>query len=177
VLTCQLYLLTRRQRSFLDRIRPSRIGMTGIIVGAALFAQFYYFGTTDRWYAVEHFTYGAFVVNLHLNFLFAPCCYLVIFSLACGGWRPARLLGSRPARFFGDISYSSYLSHEFYIDKLYRLGLLSWGIASYLIVLLAAVYATSWVLYSLVEVPAKRSLRSVSKIWLSPARVPTSSGR
>jgi peptidoglycan/LPS O-acetylase OafA/YrhL len=159
VLTCQLFLLSRRQRSVLDQVRPAALGMIGIAVMAMLYAQFRYFGETDPWKAIGHFTYGAFIVNLHMNFLFAPCCYVLIFSLACGGWGLARVLSSRPARFFGDISYSTYLAHPQIMLKLQQLGVESFGTVPYLVTLLASAYAISFILYSVIEMPAKRALR------------------
>ncbi|HWB48167.1 MAG TPA: acyltransferase [Stellaceae bacterium] len=161
VLTCQLFLLSRRQRSLLDRVRPAALGLVGIAVMAVLYAQFRYFGEHDPWYAADHFTYGAFIVNLHQNFLFAPCCYALIFSLACGGWALARALSSRPALFCGDVSYSTYLSHEMVLAKLHQLGVDASATVPYLAVLLAIVYVVSWLLYSLVEMPAKGLLRTL----------------
>ena len=175
VLTCQLFRLSRRQRSGLDRVSSAALGIIGIVVMAVLYAQFRYFGENDPWKAVDHFTYGAFIVNLHQNFLFAPCCYLLIFSLARGGWAMATALSSRPAQFFGDISYSTYLSHPQLMQKLQLLGLESLGTVPYLLVLLAAIYAFSWALYSLIEMPAKRTLRTMFNVWaLRRAAVPAS---
>ena len=175
VLTCQLFRLSRRQHSVLDRVSPAALGIVGIIVMAVLYAQFRYFGEHDRWTAVDHFTYGAFIVNLHQDFLFAPCCYLLIFSLACGGWALATALSSRPARFCGDVSYSTYLSHPQLTQKLQLLGLESLGTVPYLLALLAAIYAFSWLLYSIIEMPAKRKLRTLfsARAWRRAA-VPAS---
>ncbi|HTQ33915.1 MAG TPA: acyltransferase [Stellaceae bacterium] len=166
VLTCQLFRLSRRQDSLIERVSPATLGTVGLAVMAVLYAQFRWFGENDPWKATDHFTYGAFIVNLHMNFLFAPCCYLLIFSLACGGWRLARVLSSRPAQFLGDISYSTYLSHPQVMLKLQQLGFESLGTAPYLAVLLAAVYAISWGLYSVIEMPAKRSLRFLFDMWV-----------
>jgi peptidoglycan/LPS O-acetylase OafA/YrhL len=170
VLTCQLFRLSRQQRSVLDRIPPAAIGIVGIAVMAVLYAQFRYFGGHDSWYAVGHFTYGAFIVNLHQNFLFAPCCYLLIFSLACGGWALARALSSRPALFCGDVSYSTYLSHEMVIAKLGQLGAASIPTVPYLAILMVLVYLLSWLLYSVIEMPAKRVLRTLFNSWWVPRR-------
>jgi peptidoglycan/LPS O-acetylase OafA/YrhL len=165
VLTCQLFLLSRQHPSRIGRVSPALVGTVAIAVMAVLYVQFRYFGETDPWYAIGHFTYGAFIVNLHQNFLFAPCCYALIFSLACGGWRLSRLLASRPAGFLGDISYSTYLSHPLVIDKVERMGLQFTPVALYLLVLFAVIYALSWVLYSLIEMPAKRLLRTIVYNW------------
>jgi hypothetical protein len=175
VLTCQLFRLSRRQRSGLDRVSPAALGIIGIVVMAVLYAQFRYFGENDPWKEVGHFTYGAFIVNLHQDFLFAPCCYLLIFSLACGGSALATALSGRPALFFGDISYSTYLSHPQLTQKLQLLGFESMGTVPYLLALLAAIYAFSWLLYSIIEMPAKRLLRALFSAWaLRRAAVPAS---
>jgi peptidoglycan/LPS O-acetylase OafA/YrhL len=165
VLTCQLYRLSRQQRTVFDRARPALLGLAAIVVMAMLYAQFRYFGEHDPWYAVNHFTYGAFIVNLHQNFLFAPCCFALIFSMACSGWYLARLLSSRAALFCGEISYSTYLSHEMIIAKLHLLGLDAIATVPYLAMLLAVVYVASWLLYRVIEVPAKRALRTLFDNW------------
>ena len=165
VLTCQLFLLNRRQRSVLNRAPVAWLGTVAIVVMAILYAQFRYFGEHDRWLDTGHFTYGAFIVNLHQNFLFAPCCYALIFSLACGGGALARILSSRPALFGGEVSYSTYLSHEMVLAKLGQLGAGAMATVPYLMVLLPIVYAVSWLLYSLVEMPAKRLLRTYFNSW------------
>jgi peptidoglycan/LPS O-acetylase OafA/YrhL len=166
VLTCQLFLLCRGRPSALARISPAVVGTLAIVVMAVLYAQFRYFGEHDPWCAVGHFSYGAFIVNLHQNFLFAPCCYLLIFSLARGGWALATALSSRPAQFCGDVSYSTYLSHEMVIAKLGQLGVSSFATVPYLAILLAVVYLVSWILYSVVEMPAKRMLRTLFNSWV-----------
>jgi peptidoglycan/LPS O-acetylase OafA/YrhL len=176
VLTCQLYLLTRRQRIPIGTIRPAVIGLLGIAVMAVLFAQFRYFGETDPWNAIGHFSYGAFIVNLHQNFLFAPCCYALIFSTATGGWALARALSSRPALFLGDISYSTYLSHQMvaaWLERRLPLDLLP--TLPYLLVMMAVFYLVSWALYAVVEMPAKRLLRTLFNNWaLRRSAVPAS---
>ena len=174
VLTCQLFRLSRQQRSVLDRVPSAALGVAAIAVMAVLYAQFRYFGAHDPWYALDHFTYGAFIVNLHQNFLFAPCCYALIFSLACGDWALSKALSSRPARFCGDVSYSTYLSHEMVIAKLHQLGVDALATGPYLAVLFAIVYVVSWLLYSIVEMPAKRALRTFFDGWARRATVPAS---
>lgn len=160
VLTCQLFRLCRRQTGVLDRVRPALLGTAAIAAMAVLYAQFRYFGEHDPWYAASHFTYGAFIVNLHQNFLFAPCCYALIFALARGGWRLAQALSSRPALFCGEVSYSTYLSHEMVLAKLGQFGAETLPAVPYLALVMAIVYVASWILYSVIEMPAKRMLRS-----------------
>jgi peptidoglycan/LPS O-acetylase OafA/YrhL len=167
VLTCQLYLLVRRQPRLVEQLRPGVTAAAAIGTIAVLFAQFRYFGGHDPWLAVTHFSYGAFIVNLHMNFLFAPACYALIFALALGGSALSRTLASRPACFLGDISYSTYLSHPITDRILLHTGVEIGSALPYLVVMLAIIYALSWALYSLVEVPAKRWLRQL----LSPRRL------
>ena len=171
VLTCQLFLLSRRQRSVLDRVPPAAIGLVAMAMMAVFYVQFRYFGEHDPWNAIGHFTYGAFIVNLHQNFLFAPWCYLLIFSLASGGWGLARWLSSRPARFFGDISYSTYLTHQMVTAWLgQRFAIDTLATAPYLAILALVIYPVSWILYSVIEMPAKRVLRTLFDVWAPPRR-------
>lgn len=175
VLTCQLFLLSRRQRSVLDPVPAAWLGTVAIVVMAILYAQFRYFGEHDRWLDAGHFTYGAFIVNLHHNFLFAPSCYALIFALACGGWALARVLSSRPALFCGEVSYSTYLSHETVLVNLGQLGAAAMAAVPYLVLVMALVYLVSWVLYSVIEMPAKKLLRMLFASWtVRRASVPAS---
>jgi len=77
------------------------------------------------------------------------------------------VLSSRVCRFFGDISYSTYLSHPNAERVLMHTGLVVTAAWARLLVILVIVYAVSWVLYSLIEVPAKRGLRQL----LNPRRL------
>jgi peptidoglycan/LPS O-acetylase OafA/YrhL len=163
VLTCQLFRLVRRKRSFIDGISRGALAWLAIIVMAILFGLFRYFGGHDPWLAIGNHSPGGFIVNLHMNFLFAPACYLLIFSLALGGAAVGWVLSSRPARLLGDISYSTYLSHPMAERMLMHTGLVVTSTLLHLLAIMVVIYAMSAVLYSIVEVPAKRGLRQLLK--------------
>ena len=165
-LTCQLYRLAREGRIEL-RIAASLIAWLAIAVAAILFVLFRYFGETNPWLAMGNNSLAGFLVSLHMNFLFAPACYAMIFALAIGGSAIGAVLSSRVCRFFGDISYSTYLSHPNAERVLMHTGLVVTAAWARLLVILVIVYAVSWVLYSLIEVPAKRGLRQL----LNPRRL------
>jgi peptidoglycan/LPS O-acetylase OafA/YrhL len=159
VLTCQLFRLVRRDGVPLKRIRPGAIAAAGIVLMAGLFAAFCHLGETNPWLAPGNRGLGAFLVTLHMNFLFAPACCLLIFSLALGGSPLASLLSSRVCRYLGDISYSTYLSHPMAPRVVVHSGIVLSSSLAYVAVVFAIIYAMSAVLYAVVEVPAKRWLR------------------
>jgi peptidoglycan/LPS O-acetylase OafA/YrhL len=105
-----------------------------------------------------------------MNFLFAPACYLLIFSLALGGGAMGRVLASRPAGFLGDISYSTYLSHPWVDYVLQRMRLDFSSTVPHLVLSVVVIYIMSWVLYTVIEVPAKRWLRWSMNTIRRPAR-------
>jgi peptidoglycan/LPS O-acetylase OafA/YrhL len=87
--------------------------------------------------------------------------------LALGGSAIGAVLSSRVCCFFGDISYSTYLSHPNSDRELMHTGLVVTAAWAHLLVILAIIYLMSWMLYSIVEVPAKRGLR----LLLTPRRL------
>jgi peptidoglycan/LPS O-acetylase OafA/YrhL len=159
VLTCQLFRLVRREGIALRHLHPGAIAAAGFVVLAFLFPAFGYLGEANPWLAAGNHSLGAFLVTLHMNFLFAPACCLLIFSLALGGTALARVLASRPCRYLGDISYSTYLSHPLAPRILMHAGVTLSSSVAYVVVLFALIYAMSTVLYAVVELPAKRWLR------------------
>jgi peptidoglycan/LPS O-acetylase OafA/YrhL len=166
VLTCQLYRLVRSRPDLRVRIPSGALALAAIGVIAVLFAAFRYLGEHNPWLSPGNYSFGAYLVNLHMNFLFAAPCYLLIFSLALGGSATGAMLSSRVCCFLGDISYSTYLSHPMAERVLMHTGLVVTAAWAHLLVILAIIYGMSWVLYSLVEVPAKRGLRQL----LTPRR-------
>src|SRR5258708_35033839 len=165
-LTCQLYRLARSEGIAL-RVPTGATAWLSITVATILFVLFRYFGGTNPWLSVGNHSFAAFLVSLHMNFLFAPACYAMIFALALGGSAIGTVLSSRVCCFFGDISYSTYLSHPNSDRLLMHTGLVVTATWAHLLVTLAIIYWVSWVLYSLVEVPAKRGLRQL----LAPRRL------
>jgi peptidoglycan/LPS O-acetylase OafA/YrhL len=173
VLTCQLFRLVRRQRRFDDGSGSGAMAWLAIVVMAILFGFFRYFGEYNPWLEAGNHSLGGFIVNLHMNFLFAPACYLLIFSLALGAATIGRVLASRPTRFLGDISYSTYLSHPMAERILMHTGLVVVSTALHVLAIMVVIYIMSWILYSIVEVPAKRGLRKL----LMPQRLTAASAR
>jgi peptidoglycan/LPS O-acetylase OafA/YrhL len=164
-LTCQLYRLARGDGVAL-RVPAGAIAWLSLAVATVLFVLFRYFGGANPWLAVGNHSIAAFLVSLHMNFLFAPACYAMIFALAVGGSAIGAALSSRVCCFFGDISYSTYLSHPNADRALMHTGLVVTATWAHLLVTLVIVYAVSWALYSIIEVPAKRGLRQL----LTPRR-------
>jgi peptidoglycan/LPS O-acetylase OafA/YrhL len=160
-LTCQLFLLVRRHPSCLRRLHPGMMAAAAVAAIAVLVVAFDYVGNHHQWLAVGDHSLAAFFVNLHMNFLFAPACYLLIFSLALGGSAVSRAISGRIPRFLGDISYSTYLTHPMAESVLRRLPVHVSSPVAHLVVIMAIVYIMSWVSYSAIEVPAKRWLRRV----------------
>jgi peptidoglycan/LPS O-acetylase OafA/YrhL len=167
VLTCQLFRLISQRRNVVDRISTETMAWLAVGTMAILFCLMHYFGAYSPWLAAGNRSLGGFIVNLHMNFLFAPACYLMIFTLALGGSAIGQLLASRPARFLGDISYSTYLSHPMAERTLALTGLAVTPAVPHLLAIMVVVYVTSFALYRTVEVPAKRWLRQL----LEPRRL------
>ena len=173
-LTCQLFLLVRRQPGSPGRINPGVIAWIAIVATIVLFVEFRDLGRSNPWLAVDNASFGAFIVNLHMNFLFAPACYLMIFALAVGGSAVGRVLASRVCRLLGDISYSTYLSHLIVVRILVvHLGISVASPVPRAALLLTVVYLLSYVLYRIIEVPAKRWLRQILEMrWLGLPSLP-----
>jgi peptidoglycan/LPS O-acetylase OafA/YrhL len=166
-LTCQLYRLLRRGTGSAVHIPVAALAWSAVAVAAILFALFRYFGEFNPWLAQGNHSLGGFIVSLHMNFLFAPACYAMILALALGGSTIGTVLSSRICCFLGDISYSTYLSHPNAERVLLHTGLVITATWAHVLVMLTIIYVVSWVLYSIVEVPAKRGLRQL----LTPRRL------
>jgi len=161
VLTCQLFRLVSARPALLERINRDVLAWLAIAVMAILFGLFRYYGEANPWLATDNHSFPGFIVSLHMNFLLAPPCYLLIFALAPGGTRVGRVLAARPARFLGDISYSTYLFHPLAERTLTVTGIVLTSTVPRLLAIMIVVYFVSWLLYSLVEGPAKRALRQL----------------
>jgi peptidoglycan/LPS O-acetylase OafA/YrhL len=166
-LTCQLYRLIRRRQELAARLPTGAIAGLAVVAAAILFGLFRHFGAANPWLAPGNHSVAGFLVGLHMNFLFAPACYAMILALALGGSAIGTVLASRPCCLLGDISYSTYLSHPMADRILLHAGLLGTAVWEHLLMAFVLVYAMSWVLFSLVEVPAKRGLRQL----LTPRRL------
>jgi peptidoglycan/LPS O-acetylase OafA/YrhL len=167
VLTCQLFRLARSRPDLRARIPSGLLALVAIAAIAVLFAAFQYLGEHNPWLSPGNHSFGAYLVTLHMNFLFAAPCYLLIFSLALGGSAVAAVLSSRVCCLLGDVSYSTYLSHPLAERILLHAGVVVTAWWAHLLVVLVIISAMSWALYSVVEVPAKRGLRQL----LTPRRL------
>ncbi len=175
VLTCQLFLLIRR-RPLAVPARPGLVAWAGVTTLIALFAGFAYLGPREPWLAAGNHSLPAFLVTLHMNFLFAPSCYLLILAMALGGSAIARVLAGQIPRFLGDISYSTYLTHPYASRVMFHTGLDSAYAVPHLAIVMSLILLLSYLFYRVVEAPAKRFLRrlfaSGSLGWRSsPTRV------
>ena len=152
-LTCQIYLLVRRSGA---PIRAGIVEILGWIGVAWLVAAFALL--VVRWDFDLGGQFLAFVVFLHMNFLMAPGCCLLILALALGGSSIARALGHRVPTYLGEVSYSIYLGHPFVFTFVVVVGLGAPAYAMTLGLALVAVWAS--LLYFSIERPGKAWLRA-----------------
>jgi peptidoglycan/LPS O-acetylase OafA/YrhL len=161
-LTCQLYLLLRGTPAA-RRLPVELLGWLACLLIAALIAVFWWAGR-EPWLAHDNSRLLSFFVSLHMNFLLAPCCYLLIFALAFGGSTLSRLLSSGLAVLLGEISYSTYLGHPL----AHRfVGGSALGHIRHVstVIELVVIYIFSWMFYAALEMPAKRALRRLFARW------------
>jgi len=95
------------------------------------------------------------------TFYWLPAVFaLLVFALTAPAGPLTRLLSLTPLVFLGTISYATYLCHYFIKDwvKIIMIGPASenWQVFS---IYLGAVFAASWVLYHLVELPGRALVR------------------
>jgi peptidoglycan/LPS O-acetylase OafA/YrhL len=152
-LTCQIYLLLRRSGA------PVRVG-TGEVLAwlgiAWIFAAFALL--VSRWDFGVDGQFFSFVVFLHMNFLMAPGCCVLILALALGGSSVARVLGHRMPTYLGEVSYSIYLGHPFVFTFMVLVGLDAPAYAMTFGLVLVVVLAS--LLYFAIERPGKAWLRA-----------------
>jgi hypothetical protein len=169
-LTCQIYLLMRRSGA------PARAGVAEILgwcgvawllVALALLVTEWDFGVRSQFFD--------FVVFLHMNFLMAPGCCLLILALALGSSSIARALGHRVPTYLGEVSYSIYLGHPFVFTFLVVIGL---GAPAYAMTLgLALVVVWASLLYFSIERPGKAWLRAAFNSAYRRRTVPSAAPR
>ena len=152
-LTCQLFLLVQRSGTAAWRRAAEPLawlGVTWLLAALALLYATWYFGYRGHFFQFINF--------LHLTFLMAPGCSLLILSLALGGSSIGWALGRRVPVYLGEISYSIYLGHSFFHWIMDSAGLSQ---PAYLMTVgLLLVVAGSSVLYFAIELPAKAWLRA-----------------
>jgi peptidoglycan/LPS O-acetylase OafA/YrhL len=167
-LTCQLYLMLRGT-PVARRLPVELLGWLACLLMAVLVAIFWWAGPREPWLSSDNTRLLSFFVSLHMNFLLAPCCYLLIFALAFGGSTLSRLLSSGAAVLLGEISYSTYLSHPLAHTFVEHSTL---GHIRHVstIIELVVIYAFSWMFYAALEMPAKTALRRLFA-WRRPRRL------
>jgi peptidoglycan/LPS O-acetylase OafA/YrhL len=162
-LTCQLFFLARNRPPIPVVILEL---LSWFAVGAIALVLIYIGIATEPWLSVGNTFWHAFVANLHMNFLLAPMCYILFFSFSAGSTSLGRLLGLGVPRFLGEISYSIYLGHPVAAAFVY----LFIGMSNDLIrvpVTIGLILLLAWALYTTVEVPSKRWLRTLGSRYLS----------
>ncbi|WP_423140992.1 acyltransferase family protein [Parablastomonas sp. CN1-191] len=99
-----------------------------------------------------------------------PAFAATLYALALLRGLPARIFDTRPLRYLGEISYSTYLSHSFIGAVAAALAggavLGAGGLMAYF----AAVLAASVLLYHRLEKPAQRWLQAHTPGWIEPHR-------
>lgn len=152
-LTCQLYLLIRDREELRRKARPKLLVWVGVVW--ILFCAIAISGTLPQ--GLQQSVPGFFIF-LHMNFLLVPACYMLILACALGGNSLSTVLSGHVPRFLGEISYSVYLAHLI-IPTFAPLAGEHTTLRLAIAVMLAI--ALSAGLYTVVEVPAKRSLRKI----------------
>lgn len=156
-LTCQLYLLLRGTPAA-RRLPVELLSWVGCLLIGVLVAVFWWAGPREPWLAHNDTRFLSFFVSLHMNFLLAPCCYMVIFALAFGGSTMSRLLSSGFAVLLGEISYSTYLGHP--LAQSFATNSTLGHIRHVSTVIeVVVIYIFSWMFFVALEVPAKTALR------------------
>jgi peptidoglycan/LPS O-acetylase OafA/YrhL len=152
-LTCQIYLLTTRSGAPFRAATAQLLAWSGVawlLAALALLVAQWDFGVRSQFFD--------YVVFLHMNFLMAPGCCILILALALGGSALARVLSRAVPTYLGEVSYSIYLGHPFVFTFMVLIGL---GAPAYTMtfgLVLVAVWAS--VLYFSIERPGKAWLRA-----------------
>jgi peptidoglycan/LPS O-acetylase OafA/YrhL len=169
-LTCQLFLLLRADGGLEGRPALARLSWPAAALIAAILLCYGYVAPRHAWLEPGDHSALSFFMNLHMNFLLAPFCYVLLFSLAVGGSMLSRLLSSGAAVLLGEISYSTYLGHP--VAAYFILTSTISNLRHITIVEMLTVYLFSWMLYTSLEVPAKTMLRRLFAV-LTLSRSPS----
>jgi peptidoglycan/LPS O-acetylase OafA/YrhL len=157
-LTCQVYLLMRRNAVTIGRVWREVVGWAGMTWVAA---GLVYNASAPDMVGIaspETARYLVAVNFMNMNFLLAPGCCAIIFALAVGRCTLQTALAVPALVGLGEISYSIYLAHPFasqvaYVTKENAHPLLSYALA------IAVVLIISDALYRRIEIPSKLFLR------------------
>lgn len=167
-LACQLFMLLRRQPDAGKRFRAPLMAWAGGVGLILTWSAFCYAGQFN-WLGTGVFSPLAFLVVLHLNFLLAPFCYLLMLGLALGPSSINRVLSAPAMVLLGEISYSIYLGHPLAQSFVSRAWAHLPGLArailpepTVVVVKLIAIVLLAFALYVTVEKPGKRWLRRMT---------------
>jgi peptidoglycan/LPS O-acetylase OafA/YrhL len=158
VLTCQIYLLMRRDGFAIGRGWREALGWSGV---AWIAAGLIYNETAPT---IIHSVPSAavpyiVVINfMNMNFLLAPGCCAIILALAVGRCTLQTALGAPAMVGLGAISYSIYLAHPFISQMAFVTKENEQPFLSYLVAL-AVIWIFSEALYRRIEIPSKLFLR------------------
>ena len=160
VLTCQIYLVMRRDGVAMGRVWREALGWAGV---AWIAAGLIYNSTAPE---IIHSVPPAavpyvVVINfMNMNFLLAPGCCAVILALAVGRCTLQAALAVPAIVGLGEISYAIYLAHPFISQMAFVTKDNSHPLLSY-IVALAVIWIVSEALYRRIEIPSKLFLRQL----------------
>jgi peptidoglycan/LPS O-acetylase OafA/YrhL len=157
-LTCQVYLLMRRNMVRIGRVWREALGWAGVTwVAAGLI----YNATAPDMVSIASPETARYLVALNfmnMNFLLVPGCCAIILALAVGGFTLQAALAAPAIVGLGEISYSIYLAHPLisqvaFVTKENEHPLLGYVVA------IAFVLIISDALYRHIEIPSKLFLR------------------
>lgn len=167
-LTCQLYLNCKREGVVFN---GSWVTYAGVIGVTGFFLLYGHFAVTGTAWLSDHSLPSLFMA-LHLNFLLAGPCYLLIFGLTVEISSLNRVLSAKIPVHLGDISYSIYLGHPAALMMVYIAVTTSFkGPKLLLGSLMIVILATG--LYRVIELPFKEWLRQLSSRAIQRFAVPS----
>jgi peptidoglycan/LPS O-acetylase OafA/YrhL len=158
VLTCQIYLLMRRNAVTIGRVWREALGWAGVTWVAAGLIYNVIMPDVVRIASPEAIQYLVAFNFMNMNFLLVPGCCAIILAMAAGRCTLQTALAAPAIVGLGEISYSIYLAHPFvsqvaYVTKENEHPLLSYAVA------IAFVLLISDALYRRLEIPFKLFLR------------------
>jgi peptidoglycan/LPS O-acetylase OafA/YrhL len=158
VLTCQIYLLMRKNGITIGRVWREALGWAGVAWVAAGLIYKPFMPEIVSIVPPAAFRYLIALNFMQMNFLLAPGCCAIILALAVGRCTLQIALAVPVMVGLGEISYSIYLAHPFvsqvaYVAKENEHPLLSYVVAiTFLLIISDA-------LYRRIEIPSKLFLR------------------
>ena len=125
-------------------------------------------GRSFKWLSVLSWICSALLLGLAVfdvfkgwsSMLISSCLMLFCFGLPCIG---SCVLRSRLLMFLGDVSYSAYLLHIFFVVILQYWGTEHGKILETLAKFLLFTYVAAWISYRYFETPVRRKIRDVLK--------------